>query len=98
MGTDKSAVDSNYIILDVGCGGGKTVSRLAQLAPQGKVFGIDYSPDMVKFSKKINKNLIAQKRAEIMDGPVEKMSFQDDLFDLVTAFETYYFWTNFPKP
>ena len=24
------------------------------------------------------------------------MSFQDDFFDLVTAFETYYFWTNFP--
>ena len=80
----------------MGCGGGKTVSRLAQLAPQGKVFGIDYSADMVKFSKKINKMLIAQNRVEIIEGSVEKMSFKDDFFDLVTAFETYYFWTNFP--
>jgi ubiquinone/menaquinone biosynthesis C-methylase UbiE len=25
------------------------------------------------------------------------MSFQDDFFDLVTAVETYYFWSNFPE-
>ena len=47
---------------------------------------------MVKFSKKINKTLIAQNRVEIIEGSVEKMSFNDDFFDLVTACETYYFW------
>ena len=48
-------IEPNYIILDVGCGGGKTVNRLAQQAPLGKVFGIDYSADMVKYSKKVKK-------------------------------------------
>jgi ubiquinone/menaquinone biosynthesis C-methylase UbiE len=95
-GLTKVTIGSEYVVLDVGCGGGKTVSRLAQLLPQGKVFGIDYSADMVKFSKKINKMLIAQNRVDIIEGSVEKMSFKDDFFDLVTAFETYYFWTNFP--
>jgi len=95
-GLTKVTIGSDYVVLDVGCGGGKTVSKLAQLAPQGKVFGIDYSADMVKFSKKINKMLIAQNRVEIIEGSVEKMSFKDNFFDLVTAFETYYFWTNFP--
>lgn len=93
-GLTKVTVGSGFVVLDVGCGGGKTVNRLAQLAPQGKVFGVDYSPDMVEYSKKINKKLIAQNRVEIIEGPVEKMSFKDDLFDLVTAFETYYFWSN----
>jgi ubiquinone/menaquinone biosynthesis C-methylase UbiE len=94
-GLTKVTISSDCVVLDVGCGGGKTVSRLAQMAPQGKVFGIDYSADMVKFSKKINEKLIAQNRVEIIEGSVEKMSFKDDFFDLVTAFETYYFWNNF---
>jgi ubiquinone/menaquinone biosynthesis C-methylase UbiE len=95
-GLTKIAIGSDNVILDVGCGGGKTVGKLAALSPKGKVFGLDYSVDMVKFSKRINKKLIAQNRVEIIEGSVEKMSFKDDFFDLVTAFETYYFWNNFP--
>jgi ubiquinone/menaquinone biosynthesis C-methylase UbiE len=95
-GLTKVVISPDFVVLDVGCGGGKTVNRLAQLAPQGKVFGIDYSPDMVEYSKKVNKKLIAQNRVEIVEGSVEKMGFSNDYFDLVTAFETYYFWTNFP--
>jgi ubiquinone/menaquinone biosynthesis C-methylase UbiE len=85
---------SEFVVLDVGCGGGKTVNRLAQLAPKGKVFGLDYSHDMVEFSKRINKNLIAENRVEILEGTVQKTGFKDAFFDLVTAFETYYFWPN----
>jgi ubiquinone/menaquinone biosynthesis C-methylase UbiE len=93
-GLAKVTIDSHYVILDVGCGGGKTITRLSQLTPHGKVYGIDYSVDMVKFSKKINKLLIAQNRVEIIEGSVEKISFEDNFFDLVTAIETYYFWSN----
>ena len=88
-------IEPDYIILDVGCGGGKTVNRLAQQAPLGKVFGIDYSADMVEYSKKVNKKLIAEDRVEIVEGSVEKMGFSDDFFDLVTAIETYYLWYSF---
>jgi len=88
-------IEPDYVILDVGCGGGKTVSRLAQKAPRGKVFGIDYSADMVEYSKKVNKKLIAENRVEIVEGSVDKMDFSDDFFDLVTAIETYYFWPSF---
>jgi ubiquinone/menaquinone biosynthesis C-methylase UbiE len=84
-----------YLILDVGCGGGKTVNRLAQQAASGKVFGIDYSADMVEYSKKVNRKLISEKRVEIVEGSVEKTGFSDDFFDLVTAIETYYFWPIF---
>ena len=95
-GLKKVTIDSHYVILDVGCGGGKAISKLSQLAAHGKVYGIDCSADMVKFSKKINKELIVQNRVEIREGSVEKISFEDDFFDLVTAIETYYFWSNLP--
>ncbi|MCW4009874.1 MAG: class I SAM-dependent methyltransferase [Candidatus Bathyarchaeota archaeon] len=88
-------IGSDFTILDVGCGGGKTLNRLAQLAPLGKVYGIDYSPDMVTYSKEVNQALIAQNRVEIVEGSVEQMPLPSGFFDLATAVETYYFWTNF---
>jgi ubiquinone/menaquinone biosynthesis C-methylase UbiE len=87
-------VKSGFVILDVGCGGGKTISRLARRAGQGKVYGLDQSADMVDYSRQINRKLILQNRVEIVHGSVEKTCFKDEFFDLVTAIETYYFWPN----
>jgi ubiquinone/menaquinone biosynthesis C-methylase UbiE len=75
-------INPDYVILDVGCGGGKTVSRLAQRAVQGKVFGVDYSADMVEYSKEVNRKFIAQNRVEIIEASIEKTGFPDDFFDL----------------
>ena len=90
-------IKSDFVVLDVGCGGGKTISRLARRAVQGKVYGLDHSADMVDYSRQINKKLIESKRAEIGQGSVEKTGFKDDFFDLVTGIETYYFWLNLEK-
>jgi len=89
-------IASDYLILDVGCGGGKTINRLAQQATQGKVFGIDYSPDMVEYAKEVNKKFIAENKVEILEASVEKTGFPSDFFNLVTACETYYFWSSLP--
>jgi SAM-dependent methyltransferase len=88
-------IEPEWVILDVGCGGGKTVGRLAEKACKGKVFGLDHSPDMVKYSMKQNEDLVSENRVEIIEGSVQHMTFPDNFFDLVTAFETYYFWNDF---
>jgi ubiquinone/menaquinone biosynthesis C-methylase UbiE len=90
-------VEPDFVVLDVGCGGGKTISRLAHQAFEGKVYGIDHSLDMVDYSRKVNQELVAQNRVEIVQGSVERTGFQEEFFDLVTAIETYYFWPNLPK-
>ena len=87
-------IKPDSVIVDVGCGGGKTVSRLARRATQSKVYGIDHSADMVEYSKQVNKKLIEKNRVKIVQNSVEKTVFKDDSFDLVTAIETYYFWPN----
>ena len=94
LGTKTCKIKPGFVILDVGCGGGKTISRLARRAGQGKVYGLDQSADMVDYSRQINRKLIAQNRVEIVQGSVEKTGFKDEFFDLVTAVETYYFWPN----
>jgi ubiquinone/menaquinone biosynthesis C-methylase UbiE len=87
-------IKSGSVIIDVGCGGGKTISRLARRVVRSKIYGIDPSADMVEYSKQVNQKLIEKNRVEILQSSVEKTVFKDDLFDLVTAIETYYFWTN----
>jgi len=84
------------IILDVGCGGGRTVSKLAAFASEGKVYGIDYSDVSVAMAKKLNARAIDQRRVEIRAGSVSELPFNDAMFDLVTAVETHFWWPDLP--
>ncbi len=79
-------------ILDVGCGGGGTVRKLAIVAAEGKVYGIDFSEKSVSVSRRTNKQLMQAGRVEIRPGSVFCLPFSDNMFDLVTAVETHYFW------
>jgi SAM-dependent methyltransferase len=88
-------------ILDVGCGGGRTVSKLAAIATEGKVYGVDYSEDSVAASKRTNARWIGKGRidngqVEIRQGSVSQLAFSDGMFDLVTAVETHFFWPDLP--
>jgi ubiquinone/menaquinone biosynthesis C-methylase UbiE len=83
-------------ILDVGCGGGKTVSKLAAMAPQGKVCGLDYSDVSVAVARKLNARLIETGRVEIHEGSVSELPFAADTFDRVTAVETHFWWPDLP--
>lgn len=88
-------IQPNDIILDVGCGGGINIKRMAKNAK--KVYGIDYSVESVKLSKEVNEKLIVDGKVEIQKGNVKDLLFDDDTFDIVTAFETVYFWPDIEK-
>lgn len=79
-------------ILDIGCGGGKVIRKLAGDIPGSRVWGIDYSEDMVRMSRSVNRTFIRAGRVEVNRGCVSDLPFPEDMFDLVTAFETCYFW------
>lgn len=88
-------IKSDDVILDVGCGGGINIKRMAQDAK--KVYGIDYSIESVNLSKEVNEKLINDGKVEIMKGNVKDLPFEDNTFDIVTAFETVYFWPDIEK-
>jgi SAM-dependent methyltransferase len=85
-------IQKDDVILDVGCGGGATITRLAHSASEGKVYGIDFSDTSVKVAQKTNRELIEAGRVEVKQGSVSALPFTDNTFNLVTAVETYYFW------
>ena len=84
--------EKHFTILDVGCGGGRTIEKMAALAPVGKIFGVDYADGSVAASSGKNARLIQAGRLEIQQGCVSKLPFPDGKFDLVTAVETQYYW------
>lgn len=79
-------------LLDIGCGGGATLSYLAERIPDGHLTGIDYSDTSVALSKDTNKELIASGRMDIVAGSVTEMPFPDDSFDKIITVESFYFW------
>jgi ubiquinone/menaquinone biosynthesis C-methylase UbiE len=84
-------------ILDIGCGGGKNVERMLRRAPEGRVCGLDYSEVSVEKTKRLNRRALREGRAEIRLGSVSENPWPDNSFDIVTAFETIYFWPDFAK-
>ena len=78
--------------LDIGCGGGANIARLLRRCPKGTVQGIDYSPVSVKKSQEVNATAIAAGRCKVQEGSAAALPYAEGEFDLVTAFETVYFW------
>lgn len=88
-------INPDDVILDVGCGGGININRMAKDAKN--VYGIDYSIESVKLSREVNEKLIDNGQVEIHEGNVKDLPFEDNTFDIVTAFETVYFWLDIEK-
>ena len=81
-------------VLDIGCGGGRTIARLAESAPTGRVYGVDYSAESVATARGTNARAIAEGRVSIEQANVARLPFPDATFDVVTAVETHYYWPN----
>lgn len=90
------SIENHYTVLDLGCGGGRTVSKLAAIATQGKVYGIDYSDESVAVAKRTNARWSDLGRVEIRHGSVSHLPFPDGMFDVATAVETHFWWPDLP--
>ncbi len=94
-GLAQVAVASRFTVLDVGCGGGRTVQKLAAMASAGSVYGLDYSSASLATARQTNRQLIADGRVVLARGTVSQLPFPSTVFDVVTAVETHYYWPNF---
>lgn len=85
------SVNGEETVLDIGSGGGNTVSKLEK-ATSGTVWGIDHSATAVEESMRFNRDAVESGHVVICEGSVSAMPFEDENFDLITAVESYYFW------
>ena len=70
---------------------------LLKKCPESIVKGIDYSSVSVEKARKLNQQAIMDGRCAIWQGSVAEIIFAASWFDLVTAFETVYFWPDLPQ-
>jgi SAM-dependent methyltransferase len=90
-------IEEYFTILDVGCGGGRTIEKLAGLAAKGMVYGVDYARGSVAASRGRNAQFIETGRVEIAEASVSQLPFPENKFNLVTAVETQYYWPDLVK-
>ena len=96
-GLSHITIQKQYTTLDIGCGGGRTINKLAVIATEGKVYGVDYSEESVATTKSINAQWISHGRVEVRLGSVSQLPFPDNTFDLITAVETHFWWPDLPN-
>jgi ubiquinone/menaquinone biosynthesis C-methylase UbiE len=97
-GVSHFEIEEDSKILDIGCGGGRNLQRFAeQISDKGRVVGIDYSEVSVEKSIELNRDAIEKGTVNVLRGSVSDMPFYDETFDIVTGFETIYFWPDFPN-
>jgi ubiquinone/menaquinone biosynthesis C-methylase UbiE len=91
-GLDHVRIESQFHILDIGCGGGRTIEKLAAIARTGVIYGIDYAEGSVAVARHHNASLVGAGHVVIHKASVSQLPFPDNTFDLVTAIETQYYW------
>jgi ubiquinone/menaquinone biosynthesis C-methylase UbiE len=82
---------------DLGCGAGRNAGELLKKYPQAVVTAMDYSALSVQKATEYNQAMIDAGRCRVIQGDVSKLSLEHDNFELVTAFETIYFWPGLEK-
>lgn len=93
----KVNIEEDDYILDVGCGGGKTIYDVVYKINNGKVYGIDISSESVSTSIKKNKKNIEAGKVEILEADVATLPFNDNYFNKITAIQTHIYWDQLEK-
>lgn len=87
-------LEKNCRVLDVGCGGGANIARLLEKCPECHVTGLDISTLAVEVSTELNYRAFKDGFCLIVGGNALQMPLAREIFDLVTAFETIYYWAS----
>ena len=90
-GLSKVSEDRPSRILDVGCGGGGGLRAAHELWPISSLTGVDISSDAIAFCRREHTDLVRGGMA-LMGASATDLPFDDETFDLVMSFESFFFW------
>lgn len=87
------ALRAEDVVLELGCGSGRLVARVAARAQRGAVVGIDPSPLMVRHAQFRNRRFVERGRLDLRCGASDDLSpWPAAHFDKVYGLHVVYFW------
>ena len=92
---DAMAVQEDDRVLEIGCGTGRLIGKMAKSIDRGYIEGVDFSDAMVAIARRRNRDSIASGQVKITEGDFDELEYECDCFDKVCSVNTVYFW---PRP
>jgi ubiquinone/menaquinone biosynthesis C-methylase UbiE len=89
---DAMQLKDNESILEIGFGNGKSFDTIFSKAKQLKVFGIDFSKEMVHAARKNNSKSILSNRLNLQIASSDNIPYPDNYFDKALCLNLIYFW------
>jgi len=87
------AYKSNLKIIDIGCGPGYSLIKLALKFPDAFLTGVDPSPEMIQLAKgKVVKEKLENKNIELITGETPHLQCEDSTYDYSLLANVLYFW------
>ncbi len=86
------AVQPEDTVLELGCGPGFGIARLARLAKRGEVIGIDVSDVMLRQARRRNRKAIGRGRVRLISGCFTRLPLCNENCDRILAVNVAYFF------
>ena len=93
----QTTISDNYIILEIGYGGGSTIKNLLALNKNLEIHGIDISKESYRTAQRVHSDSIRKGSVQLKIGNVENMPYQNNYFDRIFAIQTHIFWKDIKK-
>jgi len=92
LAADATEVSSDAVVVDVGCGTGSALRRLAPRVPHGTLLGLDPVPRMLEIARDRAAEDPNGHRIEFREAPAENLPLEDDSADVIFAFDSIDHW------
>jgi SAM-dependent methyltransferase len=91
---DLAALSPRARVLEVGSGPGRLAAKLAEVAPEVRVTGVDIAPDMVERAGALAARSGVADRVAFQVGDVAALPFPDASFDAAVSTFSLHHWSN----
>lgn len=92
LAVDQLDLQTDAVIVDIGCGTGSALRHAASRVTQGSLIGIDPVPKMIEIARERTVGHPGSARIEFREGSAEELPVADDLASFVFAFDSLDHW------
>ena len=86
-----AAVEAGDHVLDLACGTGELLQRIAEEVPEAGLTGVDLAPKMVDRARH---KLAERSEVQIQQADAHDLPFADESFDVVVCANTFHYFTH----